>query len=92
MKKLCFISLAVLLMNSIEQVAMAQSPTPGVRPGGSTMSQQKMPPSARRNLTSGECTALGGKIDDNANCTGKGCYTVDQHGVMRVACIDEKKN
>jgi hypothetical protein len=78
----------------MERAALAQSPAPGVRPGGGVMTTQKMPPSAHRDLTSGECTGMGGKVDDNINCTwtGKGCFTVDKNGVIRMLCIDEKKN
>ena len=47
-------------------------------------------------LTSGECTGLGGKIEEaNRVCNAAGqkaCKTVDRDGVVRVACIDEVKN
>lgn len=47
-------------------------------------------------LTSGECTGLGGHVEErNQTCNAKGqkaCKTVDHHGVVRVACIDEVKN
>lgn len=47
-------------------------------------------------LTSGECRGLGGTVETvNAVCNASGqsaCKTVDHHGVVRVMCIDEKKN
>lgn len=47
-------------------------------------------------LTSGECTGLGGKVvavNKACNASGqKACKTVDSDGVVRVACIDEVKN
>jgi hypothetical protein len=43
-------------------------------------------------LTSQECKGLGGKVISTNKCSAKGhqtCSTVDRHGVVRVACIDE---
>ena len=46
-------------------------------------------------LTSSECTGLGGTVNDvpKAKCTsGKGCVTAGTDGVLHGVCIDEKVN
>jgi hypothetical protein len=45
-------------------------------------------------LTSQECKGLGGQVSWTAGCSNKGqgaCITVDKHGVVRTACINETK-
>jgi hypothetical protein len=45
-------------------------------------------------LTTQECTSLGGMVDaSNKACTDKGyftCKTTDSQGTVRTACIDRK--
>ena len=46
-------------------------------------------------LTSGECTGLGGTVNDvpKTKCdSGKGCVTAGADGVLHGVCIDEKVN
>ena len=43
-------------------------------------------------LTSGECTGLGGKVATSNLCNGgTSCVTVDQNGVVHEVCISAKK-
>lgn len=53
------------------------------------------PPSGVVELTIGECAGLGGTVADTSECSKQGmsaCKTVDVHGVVRVMCIDGRKN
>jgi hypothetical protein len=44
-------------------------------------------------LTEGECRGLGGDVVTTHGCdTGLACQTADKDGVLRRACIDNRKN
>lgn len=94
---ICTFLIVVLLMPILPAVAAEQKSSTMKR----TTITTKIPsvkgklPTTVAPLTSGECVGLGGKIEDTANCSAAGqkaCKTVDHHGVVRVACIDEVKN
>lgn len=96
----CILSVA-LLGTADAQSDRKKQTVPGVTaPKGNVVAPLKSAPKTNTTkapigttlapLTSGECKGLGGTVKTNFTCkSGSGCYTVDPHGVIRMACINK---
>jgi hypothetical protein len=77
-------------MKSAGSMSTQTSRTTGANAGANAVAGQRA--TVAMPLTAEECTGLGGKVTGSDYCNAQGqkaCATVDKHGVIRVACIDE---
>jgi hypothetical protein len=84
-------SLVSLLAVTVLPLAMASTAHAVELKGGTVTPQLPTRDLTIKTLTKEECEGLGGKVVETTQCSsGERCITVDQHGVIRHACVTKK--
>jgi hypothetical protein len=80
-------SVIIVLIYVLASMGPASAVSKNKLPAGTPSKTSKGVP-----LTEGECTGLGGKVDNAVKCSGGlVCLTTDRDGVVHSACITKLK-